>query len=48
MPKGKSKLKTQQQKLLFLWSTWKVLSPTLPKGEALAVGNRLFYWGGRC
>lgn len=25
-----------------------ILSHPLPKGEALAVGNRLFYWGGRC
>lgn len=27
MPKGKSKLKTRQKLLLFLWSAWKVLSP---------------------
>lgn len=33
---------------VFSGSTWKVLFPTLPKGEALAVGNRLFYRGGRC
>lgn len=37
--------RTRQQKLLFLWSSWKVLSTLFPKGEALAGGNGLFYWG---
>lgn len=47
MPKEKSKLKTAEV-AVSLEHLESPFPPPLPKGEALAVGNWLFYWGGRC